>query len=145
MTLCWNLLSDYGPSAKDRSKERGIETRLLSVALRSMLLSSILYPRSKATIRHREWGFKDMRTVTNYQKVPVHDGEDMKAELPSYFTSLGVACAFQDIERLGLWASMDREPVSAKVTLYHRTQMEGFVHHDGLEDRSHLFTVYKSC
>jgi hypothetical protein len=145
-TLFWKLLSDYEPSAKERSKQRGIKTRLLSVALRSIPHSSFLYLHSKATISHREWGFKDMRTVTNYQKVPVHDREDIyESGTALIFCIIGRCQCFQNIERLGLWTSMDREPVSAKVNLFHRTQMEAFIDYDGLEERSLLFTVYKPC
>jgi hypothetical protein len=137
-TLCWRLLSDSEPSVEDGSKERRTETRLLSDTLRSMLVSSVLYPRSKATINHRRWLPRDMRKETSCQKVLVHDRKDPNPQLPSYFASLDFASTLPNIERLHLWTSTDREPDPTHASSCLRIQMEGFVRYDVLEDRSYL-------
>jgi hypothetical protein len=133
-TLCWKFLSDSEPFVEDGSQERGTETQLLSDTLRSMLVSSILYPRSKATVSHRRWGLGDMRKETSCQKVLVHDREDPNPQLPSYFASLDIASALPNIERLQLWTSMDREPVPPQSYSCDQTEIEGFVKYDVLED-----------
>jgi len=128
-TLCWKLLSDSEPSVKEWSKGRGTEAQLLSDTLRSMLVSSILYPRPKATISHREWKSKDVRKVTSCQEAPIHDREDLNPQLPSYFASFDIASAFPNIERLHLWTSMDiysRSAPSRRMVFYSRRSANVF-------------------
>lgn len=97
-SLCWKLLSACEPAAKDDLQKEGRETRPLSNALRSMMVSSVVYPRSNGRVNQLRWRSVDNRWVKNCQNILGHDFGNSYPQLPSYFASLNIASALPNIE-----------------------------------------------
>ena len=134
-SLCWKLLSAHEPAVEHDLDKQRTGTQVLSSTLRSVMISSVLYPRSKAGIGFDLWSTRWVKNCQN-QKGP--SAEDSYPQLPSYFASVDIFKALPNIERFEMLTSMEKDSLHTMESLCHQGEIDYFVKYDVLSNRSHL-------